>query len=153
MEYHILKRGRPEGPYSEDEIYRMIGEGDLSRHDLAQTPTSYYWMPLHRLLEANSEQEETVVAPEFTEFLREIYNLTKSLFEHWPLPAGLLCLGVGFIVTLLSLTHLPVIMYGPWLLGALIAGAILVVRGRTPAGVLVSLGAILIPILLSQFFH
>lgn len=151
MEFHILRRGRPDGPYSEDDIYRMIGEGELSRHDLAQTPKSYYWMPLHRLLEAGNEPEEAVVAPEFSEFLREIYHLTKSLFEHWPLEAGLLCLGVGFIVTFVS--HIPVVMYGPWLFGTLVAGAILIVRGRTPAGVVLGLGAILVPILVSQLFH
>jgi hypothetical protein len=151
MEYHILKQGRPDGPYSEDEIYRMVGEGELSRLDLAQTPTSYYWMPLHRLLEAGNESSEAVNPPKFTDFLWQIYAMTKSLFEHWPLESGLLCLGVGSVVTLLS--HLPMVMYGPWLLGALIAGAILVIRGRTQAGVWISIGAIVIPILLSQIFH
>jgi hypothetical protein len=152
-EYHILKRGVLEGPYPEEEVIRQLDAGELTDHDLAQTPQSYYWMPLHRLLGPRGDGEPvaavpapTPPAPGFLEFINDIRERAWIAFVHYPWEAGLLCLGVGLIVALL--TFWPVLLYGPCMLAALSAGALLFLRGRTMAGVVLCAAAVLLPIII-----
>lgn len=153
-EYHILKRGMLAGPYPEEEVIRQLEAGELTDHDLAQTPQSYYWMPLHRLIDVRSEGEPAPAvaaappptAPGFLEFANDIRERAWIAFLHYPWEAGLFCLGVGLVVALL--TFWPVLLYGPCMLAALSAGALLFLRGRTVMGIVLCTAAVLLPIVI-----
>ncbi len=146
-EYHILKKGQLEGPYVEEEVIRRVKEGALDSNDLGQTPQSYYWMPLHRLL--GEQIGAAPVQPEparFRVFLEDIGERMWIVFLQFPWESGLLCLGVGLVVAVF--TFIPVLMYGPWLLAALTAGGMLFLRGRTAQGVGLCAAAVLLPIII-----
>lgn len=49
MEIHIAREGRQLGPFSLEDIQRMLGTGEVTATDLAWTPGSANWVPLNTI--------------------------------------------------------------------------------------------------------
>src|SRR3954469_14040121 len=129
-EYLILKRGNLEGPFEEDEVRRRLAEATLAESDLGRTPESYYWMPLHKLLGTAPAAEIAPAAePEFWVFLADLRERAWIAFLHYPWESGLFLLGVGLFVAIF--TFWPILLYGPFMVGAMVAGGMLFLRGKT----------------------
>jgi hypothetical protein len=151
-EFLILKRGNLEGPFEEDEVRRRLAEGDLAESDLGRTPESYYWMPLHKLLgTAPVAESAPPQEPEFRVFLADLRERAWIAFLHYPWESGLLLLGVGLFVAVF--TFWPILLYGPFMLATMVAGAMLFMRGKTGAGIALCAAAILLPIVVVLLLH
>jgi hypothetical protein len=154
-EFLILKRGNLEGPFEEDEVRRRLAEGELRESDLGRTAESYYWMPLHKLLGTDpapaTETAAPAEAPEFWVFLADLRERAWIAYLHYPWESGLVLLGVGLFVAIF--TFWPILLYGPFMLATLVAGAMLFLRGKTGPGLALCAAAILLPILVVLVLH
>ncbi len=150
VEYHVFRDGRAEGPFTEAQVVAFLEAGKYSLRDLGQTSGQRHWVPLQTLFnveEVPAEAQST--AHKIAHYRRALGNVAaqvRAMFTRYPLETGLLCLAVGSVVVMLS--YAPVLIFGPWLAGALAAGAILMMRGRALPGLLLCAAAVFLPIAL-----
>lgn len=152
VEYRVLKNGQVEGPFSEGEVVQHLQSGRYGPHDLAQTQESAHWTPLRKFFEIEVSAGAYEPVPEWMRKVIDLQGLitlaastSRAVFLRDPLATGVLCLGIGCAIVVLS--RIAPLLYLPWIVIALIAGGVLMVRGKVFSGVLLCLAAVLIPVL------
>jgi S1-C subfamily serine protease len=166
MEYFILKGHDNTGPFSEEELRREFAGRRLEAHDLARPAGERHWMPLRKLLEKLDEADapEPAPAPASAAAPRPSHAVRAggwvpvprapglwALIEASPLRAGIA--GVALAALLAFLARWPLLVALPGLALGVTAGLLLVMRYRPLAGAIVSLAAILLPLLLAPRGH
>lgn len=144
MGYFVLKGHSVHEPTDAETLFAKLQSGELLPSDLAQAEGTNYWTHLYTLFPpATLGDRVDAGAARLKERL--------SIWKQRPLEPGIFCAVAGCLIFLAS--HWPILLYGPFILGAAAAGALLMLRGRLAAGLSLALGAVLVPALLSTAFH
>ena len=169
----MFRDRRSEGPFSEDELIGFLQSGRYVLSDLGRPEEARHWTPLRNLFTtveavaapplaeatpgapADPEPVAQVPAPasgeetkahHYRQLLTEIGGRVRGIFERYPLESGVICLVIGCVVVVLS--FFPPLIFGPWLIAALVAGAILLLRDQMAAGFGLCAAAVFLPIFL-----
>ena len=167
VEFYVLKNGRSEGPFSESDLVDSLSTGRYSPEDLAQEDGARHWTPLRRLLAGDSDPAEELgtaeeVSPEAqasaesagpetpstfgiegNRFWRNTRAGATALISRFPYESGIALCVAGIVVLILS--YARILIVGPVLLAALIAGGLTMLRGRVMGGLAICAAAIFIP--------
>lgn len=146
MHFTILKGGRVIGPLDRQEIAVLLAGGQISQFDLAQRGDAPFWVPLRRLIPVNDPP--LYPGPSWLGLRGEAGRLWSILNSH-PLPVGICALALGCLALVLALW--PAFLFGPPLLAAIFASAVLLSHGRFLYGALLCSAALLLPLVLLVF--
>ncbi len=148
MDITIFKNGRMIGPMTINEIAECLRRGEIAENDLAQRGDQPLWVPLRLLLDLDPS------APLWRRARREALAFWQRFwfcFNAHPFPSGLCSLALAGV--LLVLVQWPFLLFGPPLVGAVFAGAILINQRRFGAGIALVLGAVVVPVGMISLLH
>ncbi len=172
MDYFVFRDRRSEGPYSEEELLGHVQGGRYALGDLGRSEADRHWTPLRNLLpggdgaELASEVVELPALPalpaaaepeaaregragkatRYGRLVMDFVQRVRGIFVRFPVEAGVLCVAVGCAIVVLS--FFPPLLFGPWLLAALFAGGMLLLRDRMAAGLGLCAAAVFLPVIL-----
>jgi hypothetical protein len=149
MKIFVSKNGQITGPYGEQEVIGLVDAGHFAESDLAMTEGLEDWTPLGSII-----IREVDIGP----FKAAIAHITRtadvyvkkviSLFIETPVVVGVVSVLFGCL--LIFLCQWPVLIYGPFLLGALVAGVILLRRQQMVLGIVLLTLAIILPLVILE---
>jgi hypothetical protein len=140
MKIFVSKNGQITGPYGEQEVIGLVDAGHFAESDLAMTEGLEDWTPLGSII-----IREVDIGP----FKAAIAHITRtadvyvkkviSLFIETPVVVGVVSVLFGCLL-----------IYGPFLLGALVAGVILLRRQQMVLGIVLLTLAIILPLVILE---
>lgn len=171
----MFRDRRSEGPYSEEELIGFLRAGRYLPGDLGRPEEARHWTPLRNLFPAvelpdaplvleplptafakpppapeppppMAEAEAETEAHDYRQLVGAATSRVRAIFERYPLEAGVLCLVIGCALVVLS--FFPLLIFGPWLLAALTAGGMLLLRNKMAAGLGLCAAGVFLPIFL-----
>lgn len=136
----IFKAGRMIGPLDRESVIGMLARGEVSEHDLAQRAGQEVWIPLRRLL---SPLEKATPIERATGFAREGGQRFWNALHADPMRVGLASLFLGCL--LIIFPRWTFLLFVPALAAAVFAGSLLLTRRRIISGILLCVGALVLP--------
>ncbi len=140
MDIIIFKAGRMIGPLDRESVIGMLARGEVSEHDLAQRDGDEVWIPLRRMFPPPSKATPFGRA---TGFFQGAAQRFWNALHADPMRVGLASLLLGCL--LIIFPRWTFLLFVPALAAAVFAGSLLLTRRRIISGILLCVGALVLP--------
>ena len=149
MKIFILKEGTITGPFDEQEILDKVDSGGLSEDDMAMTEGLEAWTPLKAIIVKEPELSPLRArANHLAGGVETAAERVRLIYTNHPVAAGIVALLFGCVLMVLS--QWPVLIYGPFLVAAIVPGLLLLRWQRLVAGILILSLTIILPLTIRQ---